>query len=233
VSYNDEYIRLHELIDIIIDILNVRDPYTYIHSERVAAISVLIANAMSLPDWHVEKIHVAAHLHDIGKIGVPDYILNKPGLLTPEETVFMQKHSVIGYSVLKRLPVFEEIAGLVLFHHERFDGKGYPSGIKGEDIPLESRIIAVADSYDAINSDRPYRKGLGGVFAVKEINRHKKNQFCPLVVRYFNLITDYIPDVVRDTEALKSKNIIEIGQDEFPHSVRLTEPDFFTPDQTP
>ncbi len=224
-GYNDQYLKVHELIDTIINILNVRDPYTYIHSERVAAISVLIAKAMDLADRHVEKIHIAAHLHDIGKIGVPDYVLNKQGLLTPEETMLMQKHPFIGYSILKRLPVFSEIAGIVLYHHERFDGKGYPAGAAGEEIPVESRIIAVADSYDAITSDRPYRKGNDPVSAVREIDSHINGQFCPSIIRYFNLITDWIPDVVRDAEASTGKKIAEISPEDLPHSIRIINPD--------
>ncbi len=196
------------LIDIINNILNFRDPYTFSHSERVAAVSLLIANEMNLTDNQIETIHYAAHMHDIGKIGIPDIILNKPGRLDKNELFIMQKHSAIGFTILKRLPVFNEIADIVLHHHERYDGLGYPSNISGEDIPFQSCIIAVADSFDAITSNRSYRKGQPYEYAYQEINNHKGNQFCPDIVNKFNIIFKRIPGVVENIEnAIISNNM--------------------------
>ena len=164
-----EIVKLHELIDIVITILDARDPYTQEHSFRVAEYSELISENMgSDTDTH-QRVHIAAHLHDIGKVGVSDYILNKPGKLAKEEMKEMQSHSRIGYNILKRIPMFQEISRIVLHHHERFDGGGYPKGLSGEAIPFESRIIAVADAFDAMTSDRPYRKGMPPEEAASEI----------------------------------------------------------------
>ncbi|HHC25423.1 MAG TPA: HD-GYP domain-containing protein [Desulfobacterales bacterium] len=181
-----EIVKLHELIDIVITILDARDPYTQEHSFRVAEYSELISENMgSDTDTH-QRVHIAAHLHDIGKVGVSDYILNKPGKLAKEEMKEMQSHSRIGYNILKRIPMFQEISRIVLHHHERFDGGGYPKGLSGEAIPFESRIIAVADAFDAMTSDRPYRKGMPAEDAADEISRHSGAQFCPSVVSHFS-----------------------------------------------
>lgn len=126
-SFKNSCINVHDLVNIIMSILNARDPYTWEHSEMVASISVLIADSMGLSDESVERIHIAAHLHDIGKIGVPDCILRKPGRLGEQELLMMKKHPVTGYEILSRLPLFKGIAEAVLYHHERYDGGGYPS----------------------------------------------------------------------------------------------------------
>lgn len=164
--------------DTIISTLDARDPYTYSHSERVAALSVLIATEMGFSEEDIEKIHIAAHLHDIGKIGVPDVVLNKEGRLSKEELIQMQSHSLIGSNILHKIDYFKEIEIIVLHHHGRFDGEGYPNNIKGEAIPIESRIISVADSFDAITSDRPYRRGSSYQVGMEEVNLHENDQFC-------------------------------------------------------
>jgi len=185
-----DLINIHELVDVVITTLDARDPYTYEHSFRVAYFSELISSRMNLPTQMHQNLHIAAHLHDIGKIGVPDRVLNKPGKLTSDEIADIQTHPRIGYNILSRLPKFREVAGIVLYHHERYDGKGYPDGLKGVDIPFESRIIGVADSFDAMTSDRPYRKGMPFEKAVNEINLHKGTQFDPDVVGCFNKVLD-------------------------------------------
>lgn len=181
-----ETIALHELIDVVITTLDARDPYTFEHSFRVALYSEIIAREMGLSKTICQNIHIAAHLHDIGKIGVPDAILNKTGRLTTDEQIKMQAHSHIGANILNRIIIFQEISNIVLYHHERFDGLGYPTGIKGENIPLESRIISVADSFDAMTSDRPYRKAMPPEDAFNKINQHVYQQFCPIVIQYFH-----------------------------------------------
>ncbi len=134
-----------------------RDPYTLGHSERVAEISVLLGRRMGLDEEKLDKLRVAGLLHDIGKIGVPDWILNKKGKLTEEDYSKIKEHPNIGASILQEIPPLREIVPWVRHHHERVDGNGYPDGLKGEEIPLEARILAVADAFDAMTSDRVYR----------------------------------------------------------------------------
>lgn len=197
VSLLAEHVTLHELVDMVITTLDARDPYTCAHSFRVAKYAEVIANHMKLDGIHRENVHIAAHLHDIGKIGVSDRILNKPGRLSAEEIKEMQWHPTIGFTILKRLPLFENIARIVLHHHERFDGCGYPQGLKGKEIPLESRIISVADAFDAMTSFRPYRNGIPADAAIREINSHSGDQFDPVVVGHFNAVSDHIVDRTR------------------------------------
>ncbi|MCD6119801.1 HD-GYP domain-containing protein [bacterium] len=140
--------------------LDSRDRYTHGHSERVAYWSLLIAERIGYSPDELERIRQASLLHDIGKIGVQDSILRKPGPLTPEELKEMQKHPVFGYEIIKDVKFLAPCLDGILYHHERIDGKGYPKGLTGEDIPLDARIIAVADTFDAMTSDRPYRKGM-------------------------------------------------------------------------
>jgi HD-GYP domain-containing protein (c-di-GMP phosphodiesterase class II) len=128
---------------------------------------------------------LSASLHDIGKIGVPDHVLLKPGRLTDEEFEHIRKHSEFGWMVLRNLEGMEAPALMLLHHHERFGGGGYPGDLQGEDIPLGARIIAVADAYDALTTDRPYRKGRSHEAALDEIRRHVKTQFDPAVVDAF------------------------------------------------
>ncbi len=203
-----EKLTLHALIDIIFATLDARDSYTFEHSYRVAKYSEIIAKNMGLSSEDHEKVHYAAHLHDIGKIGIPDSILNKPGILSVEDRKIMQSHSKIGYDVLNRIPMFVEIADIVLHHHERYDGLGYPNGIKGVSIPLGSRIIAVADSFDAMTSTRTYRKSICFKEAAVEINKHSGDQFDPDVVEYFNMSIGDFPVHVPDSRRVVNMNIV-------------------------
>jgi HD-GYP domain-containing protein (c-di-GMP phosphodiesterase class II) len=213
-------IRMDELIEVILTVLDARDPYTFSHSLRVTEIAVLIATDMKLPAEKIRTIHEAAYMHDIGKVGIPDRVLNKMGRLTRDEMLYMQAHPRIGYNVLSRLPLFKGIAEIVLCHHERWDGLGYPAGLKGEEIPLESRIIAVADAFDAITSDRPYRKGQTMAFGIEEIQRHREDQFGPRVVDHFLNICKQIPEAI-DTLADASCPNAFNGHDDLMHSRRL------------
>jgi len=179
---NSSRVPMHDLINFVIGILDARDPFTFSHSWRVAAISVLLGKKMLFSSPRIAQLHHAAHLHDIGKIGVPDRVLLKKGPLTEEEYGEMKQHSQKGYHILQRFPLLRNIARIVLCHHERMDGGGYPLGISGEEIPLESRIIGVADAFDAITSDRPYRKGRSLSEAFEEIRHHSGTQFCPQTV---------------------------------------------------
>ena len=140
---------------------------------------------MGLPPETVSRVEMAAILHDIGKIGIPDAILRKEGSLTPEELEVMQAHSLKGMEIISTSDFFSSVMNAILHHHEYYDGTGYPGGLKGEDIPLVARIIAVADSFDAMTTDRPYHRGLPGETALAEIQRWKGSQFDPQVVDAF------------------------------------------------
>ena len=140
--------QFHDLILCIISALEARDPYTSHHSSRVAEMTETICELMELDDEDKEIYHIAAHLHDIGKIGIRDNVLLKEGKLNDEEWKIMKSHSEQGYSILMNAKSFEVVADVVRSHHERYDGKGYPDGLKGEDIPFGARIIAIADSID-------------------------------------------------------------------------------------
>lgn len=162
-----------------------RSEETEAHALRLSDISKKIALKLGLPQSEIDEIEVFAMLHDIGKVGIDDRILNKPGRLTEEEWTIMKKHPEIGYRIAKASPELEVVAEYILAHHERWDGKGYPKGLAGEDIPLPSRIIAIADTYDAMTEDRVYRKALSEEEAVREIIANSGKQFDPQIVTLF------------------------------------------------
>jgi putative nucleotidyltransferase with HDIG domain len=165
--------------------LDAKDAETEGHCQRVTAFTITIARAMGVDKALLRQIARGAFLHDIGKMGVPDSILTKPGPLTPEEREIMRRHCDIGYAVLQRIPFLKEAAEIVLSHQECYDGSGYPRGLKGEQIPMGARIFAVADTLDAMISDRPYRKALPISAAREEIQRFAGRQFDPRVVQVF------------------------------------------------
>lgn len=165
--------------------LDAKDAETEGHCQRVTAFTITIARAMGVDRALLRHIARGAFLHDIGKMGVPDSILRKPGPLTPDERAVMRKHCEIGYAVLQRIPFLKEAAEIVLSHQECYDGSGYPRGLKGEQIPLGARIFAVADTLDAMISDRPYRKALPISAAREEIQKYSGRQFDPRVVQVF------------------------------------------------
>ncbi len=169
-------------VEALADTVDQRDPYTFQHSKRVADYSQRIARAMRLPADEVEKIRLAARVHDLGKIGVPNEVLHKQGALTDDEWQVMRRHPEMGYEILAKFPEYREGRELVLAHHERYDGKGYPSGLDGDHMRLGAQIIAVADTLDAMTSDRPYRKALPMETALAELHRGRGTQFNPLVV---------------------------------------------------
>ncbi|CUH94635.1 hypothetical protein P22_0701 [Propionispora sp. 2/2-37] len=173
---------LHDVVEALALALEAKSSYTCGHSERVADLSLLLAKTMGFSREEQMKIHIGAHLHDIGKIGIPDVILNKQGKLAPEEFVRMRKHTVIGDSIVGHIQAFREIADIVRYHHERSDGKGYPDGLEGEKIPLAARIVAVADSFDAMTTVRTYRQAVTLQEALDEIERCRGTQFDPGVV---------------------------------------------------
>lgn len=168
-----------------INAIEVKDIYTRGHSMRVARYSELIAIMMNLPSHEINQIVNAALLHDVGKMGVSSEILNKEGPLDEAEKAEIFKHPNIGVKILKPIPVLETIIYSVLHHHERYDGKGYPMGLKGKDIPLHARIIAVADSFDAMTSNRSYRRAIPLAKTLEEIKNNAGTQFDPQIVRKF------------------------------------------------
>ncbi len=170
--------------------IDASDPYTRGHSERVTRYSVAIARDMRLSERRVQAIEYAGFLHDMGKIGVDHDILTKPGSLTDEEWQAMREHPVIGARIVSDLDFLKGAREVVLYHHERYDGKGYPEGLAGERIPLEARIAKVADAFDAMMSDRPYRSSLGLQKSIQELEDGKGTEFDPEVVDIFLAVLD-------------------------------------------
>ncbi len=165
--------------------LETKDAYTHGHSENVTRLAVATAQQMGLDGEFCETLRQAGLLHDIGKIGISSSILNKPGRLTPEEYEIIKSHPAMGRRILEPISFLREVVPIVYHHHERFDGEGYPQGLAGEEIPLASRVMAVADTYDAMTSDRAYRRGLSHDVAVAELDRCAGTQFDPECVRAF------------------------------------------------
>jgi putative nucleotidyltransferase with HDIG domain len=165
--------------------LDAREHETQAHSQRVQEYALTLGRSLGLDSDDLIHVGRGALLHDVGKIGVPDSILLKPGKLTPDEWVEMKKHPQIGYEILKEIHFLEPAAEIVLAHQERWDGKGYPNGLAGTDIPLGARIFAVVDTLDAMTSDRPYRRALSFQMALDEVHRCSGSQFDPTVVETF------------------------------------------------
>jgi putative nucleotidyltransferase with HDIG domain len=177
--------------------LDLRHNETAGHSRRVTLYCLEIAKALSRSSKQLKTISRGACLHDIGKIGIPDAILLKPGKLSEEERVVMETHVQIGYELVRSIPFLAGSAEIVLTHHERYDGTGYPQGLRGDEIPLSARIFAVADSLDAMTSDRPYRPALPCSAAREEIIRESGRQFDPKVVKGFLAIPEEVLEAIR------------------------------------
>ena len=174
----------------LVQTIDAKDKYTKGHSKRVALYSRMIADRMGFDKDQRNKIHRMGLLHDIGKIGIPDEIINKPSKLTDEEYDIIKSHTTQGYSILSRIDSFPELAQAARWHHERLDGTGYPDGLKGDEVPLEVRIISVADSYDTMTSNRSYRKFLPQEVARSEIEKYAGTQFDPAVAKAMLEIID-------------------------------------------
>jgi HD-GYP domain-containing protein (c-di-GMP phosphodiesterase class II) len=162
-----------------------KDPYTRGHSERVSRFSVAIAQRLNLPDDEVEKIRISALLHDVGKIGIDDNILKKPAALTDEEYEIMKKHPQKGYKIMSQIPAMKEFLPGMYMHHEMVDGRGYPQGLKSDEIPLMGKIVAVADTFDAMTTDRPYQKAMQFEDALLRIESFIGTRYDPEVVGAF------------------------------------------------
>lgn len=179
-----------ETLEALAAALDLRDNDTAGHSQRVTLYSLEIAKGLKFSPDELKQLERGAYLHDIGKIGIPDSILLKPGKLTPEETAIMQTHVRIGYDLTSRVAFLSVAAQIVLTHQESFNGSGYPQGLRGEQIPLGARVFAIADTMDAMMSDRPYRRGRPYSVARAEIERESGRQFDPKVVAVFLAIPE-------------------------------------------
>jgi HD-GYP domain-containing protein (c-di-GMP phosphodiesterase class II) len=166
-------------------LLDLKDLNTGVHSTRLAEWSVRVARRLGIEENDLYQYEVAALLHDIGKIGVPDAILKKPGKLTDEERALMNKHPEYSWSILRLIPGLEQASLFALHHHESYDGTGYPGGLKGDEIPLGSRIVSIIDAFDAMISNRCYRQGLPRPEAIRRLVASSSTQFDPSVLQCF------------------------------------------------
>jgi HD-GYP domain-containing protein (c-di-GMP phosphodiesterase class II) len=181
--------ELHEMRAAVVSslgqMLRLRDLYTGVHSTRLAEVGVRVARNLSVPEERMSDLEMGAMLHDIGKVGIPDSILNKPGRLTPDEREIVRRHPEFGWTALRNLPGLEQASLFVLHHHENFDGTGYPARLKGSEIPVGARIVSVIDAFDAMVSSRPYRAGMPAEEAIHRLIESSGTQFDPSVVNSF------------------------------------------------
>ena len=173
----------------LVQLLDLKDLTTGVHSSRLVEWAMTLCKLIDLSPEETRDVEIAAALHDIGKIGVPDEILKKPGRLTPEEQAVMRKHPEYGWGVMKNIPGCQNASLLILHHHEAWDGSGYPAGLKGEDIPLGSRLVAITDAFDAMTTDRCYRGALAVQEALSRLEKFSGRQFDRDLVTIF---ADYI-----------------------------------------
>ncbi len=185
ILYESIFLNLHDALRALVKTLEAKDPYTKEHSERVTNMAIRLGKILNIPEGEMESLRFAGHLHDIGKVGIQDRILLKPGKLTPEEYEIIKKHPLIGAEIVGHITLLKDEVLIIKHHHERWDGHGYPYGLAGEEIPFLARILAVADAYDAMTSQRPYRPPLTHEEAVQEIKINSGSQFDPQVVDAF------------------------------------------------
>ena len=169
----------------LVGVIDAKDEYTSGHSQRVMQLTMLAASTLSLSPEQMDILEYAGILHDIGKVAVDVQILNKPGRLTDEEWAVIKGHPVVGDNILKKMPFLDKARPGVRHHHEKYDGSGYPDGLKGEDIPLEARLIAVADAFDAMTTNRAYRQAFSIEHSLDELTRCSGTHFCPVAVEAF------------------------------------------------
>jgi HD-GYP domain-containing protein (c-di-GMP phosphodiesterase class II) len=173
--------------------IDAKDHYTRGHSQRVTELALIGGISLKMSPEELEVLEYAGILHDVGKIGIPDNILSKPGRLTPEEFAFIRQHPRIGANIMEGILFLEDASKLVLHHHERYDGTGYPDGLIGEDIPLGARLLVVVDSFESMTSDRAYRAAMSTEDALNELHKHRGTQFCPIAVEAF--VSGYMADI--------------------------------------
>lgn len=201
----------HDLIESLAAALDAKDIYTAGHSTRVGDMSYKLGTYLKLGPARLEILHIAAHLHDIGKIGIPDRILNKRGKLTDDEWAVMKEHCSIGYNILSKSKSLAYISKIVLHHHERYDGKGYPLHKKDIEIPYESRIIAVCDSIDAMKSKRPYKPVMNDDQCRKELMNNSLIMYDPQIIEcVLANWDDIVTDTYKDFTAKHSDHVFNI-----------------------
>ncbi len=202
----EEIAELNEgLLNTLAEVVDLRDPYVLGHSKQVTNYSLMIAERLGLSGKRLDLMHKASLLHDIGKLGISETILSKPGKLTKEEYDIVKTHVTLGADILEASHALKDLVPIIRHHHERYDGLGYPEGLKGDQIPLEARILSVADAVEAMASDRPYRRGLDNQEIIEEIEKCSGTQFDPLVVKVF-------VEILKDEEVeifIKSARSIE------------------------
>jgi HD-GYP domain-containing protein (c-di-GMP phosphodiesterase class II) len=186
--YENIYENLFSTLYAFVEMIEARDPYTKQHSASVSGYAVSIARENGCSPEEIAKLDISGNLHDIGKIGIPDSILLKPGQLTDDEYEIIKKHPVIGSNIIGHLGMWTDEQGIIRHHHERFDGTGYPDGLKGEEIPLLARILSVADVYDALITDRSYRQRMSNKVAAEMIKENAGSQFDPKIVDIFSTL---------------------------------------------
>ena len=190
-EYSQEISSMYEnLLHSLSGVIDLRDTYMHGHSETVSELSVVIGRQLGLSEAHLGLLRTAGILHDIGKIGIPDSILFKPGPLTREEYELIKQHPARGAQIVMKNKSLVGVMPFIRHHHERMDGRGYPDGLSGEQIPLEARILCVADAVEAMSSDRPYRKALSLARIKQELDANAGTQFDPQVVAAFNQVVD-------------------------------------------
>jgi HD-GYP domain-containing protein (c-di-GMP phosphodiesterase class II) len=182
-------------------LVDARDHYTGAHTDEVANLSIRIALTLGLDSSDAHEIGLAGKLHDIGKVAVPDAMLRKPTGLTPEEWAVMRRHPIVGAGVVRRIPTLGLLAPAIRGHHEHWDGSGYPDGLCGTEIPLAARIVAVADAYGAITTERPYRAASSPEWALAEIRRCAGTQFDPRVVAALERLLEAAPTAAGAADA--------------------------------
>lgn len=210
-----KYSCFQEIIDILSTLLNTKDAYTAYHSQNVKELSYKIAKELGLPPNEISDITLAASLHDIGKIYIPNNILNKPGSLDENEWQYIKQHPIYSYNILEGLFSFKNIRNIVKYHHEKLDGSGYPENLKDKNIPLGSKIIAVADSYDAMTSKRVYKNAYTHKYAMKELKDKVDIHYSKDVYEAFLKIdfVNNINDIAEESSALLERNVIKTTVD--------------------
>jgi len=206
--FNDLKSTYFDTIRAVTNSIEARDPYTRGHSERVGQIARTIAEELGWRKGDLELIDWGGMLHDVGKIGIPDAVLKKPGKLTNKEYEMIKSHPLIGAYIIKEISFLEPAVSFILEHHERFDGRGYPQGLVGENISIKGRLLAVADTFDAMTSDRPYRKGFDPEDALEEILRNANTQFDPEIVEAFESSWSSGKEIYQILEAKRAHNVL-------------------------